>query len=88
MKTRTKVATLTLAILLVGSIAYAADRRRQARQAEQEPEPTHEEAALQAELLAATEEHQDVARTRVVTASKIVDDKGAATGDTEKPAEH
>lgn len=87
MKTRTKIATLTLAILLVGSIAYAADKRRQARQEGQEQEPTREEEALQAELLASTQDHQDVTTARVVTASKAIDDKSAAAGDSEKPAE-
>ncbi len=59
MKKRTKIVTFTLALLLVGSIAYAAEKRRQAKLDIQEPDAMSEEEALQTELLAAAGEHQE-----------------------------
>jgi hypothetical protein len=87
MKKSTKIATLTLAILLVGSIAYAADKRKQARQGGLESDQAHEEEALRAELLAGTEDRQEPARTKVVSAGKAVDGRGDVARDDLKPAE-
>jgi hypothetical protein len=57
MNKRTKIVTFTLAILLVGSIAYAAEKRKQSKLALKDLDSIPEE-ALAAELLEATEEHQ------------------------------
>ncbi len=59
-KRLTPIITLTVAILLVGSIAYAAEKRRQSNvPSVRDPEAIPEDEALKAELLAATEEHQE-----------------------------
>lgn len=57
MNKRTKIVTFTLAILLVGSIAYAAEKRKQSRLAAKGLDSIPEE-ALAAELLESTEESQ------------------------------
>ena len=57
MNKRTKIVTFTLAILLVGSIAYAAEKRKQSRQVAKDFDSIPEE-ALAAELLESTEESQ------------------------------
>ena len=57
MNKRTKIVTFTLAILLVGSIAYAAEKRKQSRLAAKDLSSIPEE-ALAAELLESTEESQ------------------------------
>lgn len=43
------ILTLSFAIILIGSIAYAADRKKQAKRVDQDR--IHEEEALKAELL-------------------------------------
>ncbi|RII27173.1 MAG: hypothetical protein CXR31_07940 [Geobacter sp.] len=55
MNKRTKIVTFTLAILLVGSIAYAAEKRKQSRPAAKSLDSIPEE-ALAAELLESTDE--------------------------------
>lgn len=57
MNKRTTIVSLTLAILLVGSIAYAAEKRKQSRLAPKDLDSFSED-ALAAELLETTEEHQ------------------------------
>ncbi len=90
MKTRTKIVTFTLAMVLVGSLAYAAaDKRRQAKLPHLEPAPADEEEALKTELLAATEDRQESSpKTMVATSKKIVDRKEGATKETAKPTQH
>ena len=58
-----------IAVILIGSIAYAADRRKQAKYVNQPIDPTHEEETLRAELLEAVADHEK---------------KAPAAGDTEK----
>jgi hypothetical protein len=48
-KRLTPILTISLAIVLIGSIAYAADRKKQAKRVDQDR--IHEEEALRAELL-------------------------------------
>ena len=66
------ILTFTIALILVSGLAYAAKKKDQARPADRTPDPIHEEEALKAELLDATEEHQrklpDISDTK-----KIVD---------------
>ncbi|GFE58804.1 hypothetical protein [Geobacter sp. AOG1] len=57
MNKRTTIVTVTLAILLVGSIAYAAEKRKQSKLALKGLDSIPDE-ALAAELLEATEEHK------------------------------
>lgn len=46
------------AVILIGSLAYAADRRKLAKQIDHPPDPVREEEALRAELLDAVEGHE------------------------------
>lgn len=53
------IPVLTIAaVILIGSLAYAADRRKYTKQVDLPPDPVHEEEALRAELLAAIEGHE------------------------------
>ncbi len=89
MKTRTKIATLTLALVLVGTIAYAAsDRRRQAKPDADESDRISEEDALRAELLAATDDHREaLAKTAAVTPNRGANDEGGIAKDIETATE-
>jgi len=49
------VLTIGIAVVLIGSLAYAADRRKQTKLMGYAPDPAHEEEALRAELLEAVE---------------------------------
>jgi len=51
------ILTIGIAVILIGSLAYAADRRKQAKQVGYAPDPAHEEEALRAELLDAVGDH-------------------------------
>ena len=73
MNKRTQIVTFTLAILLVGSIAYAAEKRKQSRLAAKDLSSIPEE-ALAAELLESTEESQ----------VKVVDIADVLTPDADK----
>lgn len=53
----TPIVTVSLALIFIGSLAYAADRRKQAKQVRQPVDPVHEEESLRAELLAAVDDH-------------------------------
>jgi len=63
------ILTFTVAMLLVGSIAYAADRRKKTKQAAGEGDNLSEE-ALQVELLSANEEHH---QKKIYAAAKVED---------------
>jgi hypothetical protein len=52
------ILTFTIALILVSGLAYAAKKKVNTRPAVRTPDPTHEEEALAAELLEATEEHK------------------------------
>ena len=54
----TPILTISIALLLIGSLAYAADKRKQARSVHQSLDTTREEEALKTELLDAVEEHR------------------------------
>ena len=56
-KRLTPILTISVAIILIGSLAYAADKRKQAKQGNQTSDPTHEEEALIAELLESVDNH-------------------------------
>ena len=72
-KRLTPILTISVAIILIGSLAYAADKRKQAKQGNQTSDPTHEEEALIAELLESVADHDKkapaVAETGKVVAS-------------------
>ena len=69
------IITFTIAILLVGSIAYATDKRKKARISVQEPNEIHEEEALKAELLAAIDDqHKILPDTTAASSNKKVGD--------------
>ena len=73
MKRYVPIVTLSLAILLIGSIAYASDKRKKARPIVQEPAEMSEE-ALKVELLAATEDqHKTIPEAKTTGSSKSVD---------------
>lgn len=89
MKTRTKIVAFTFAMLLVGSIAYAAtDRRKQAKLELDESDLVTEEDTLSAELLAPSEGHQGLPRTAAVKAGVAADDSSDVFKDIEKAVEH
>ncbi len=89
MKKRTKIVTFTLAILLVGSIAYAAEKRRQSKLDVQESDMTSEEEALKTELLAASEVHQGkMTGTEAASPEKNVNDSPDAGKENVKVAGH
>jgi len=74
MNKRTTIVSLTLAILLVGSIAYAAEKRKQSRLAPKDLGSFPED-ALAAELLETTEEHQVTgAHSDVVTSPEAINE--------------
>lgn len=50
------ILTFTIALILVSGLAYAAKKKVNTRPSVRTPDPTHEEEALEAELLDATEE--------------------------------
>ncbi len=81
MKTRTKIATFTLAMLLVGTVVYAAtDKKRQAKLGIDESDLITEEDTLSAELLDSTEDDEELLKTAAV---KGVDDIGDVVKDIE-----
>ena len=55
MKRRLTPFIIGAAIVLIGSLAYAADRKKHAKQVDQPKDRTHEEEALRTELLDAVE---------------------------------
>lgn len=88
MKTRTKIVTFTLAMLLLGSIAYAAtDKRRQAQLEVDESDLISEEETLSAELLATTEDSQESTRTAAASSTAKVDDTSDVAKDIETAVE-
>lgn len=64
------ILTFTVAMVLVGSIAYAADRRKKTKRAAGDAEKLSEE-ALQVELLSAHDEHR---QKKISGAVKVDDD--------------
>jgi len=53
----TPILTIGIAIILIGSLAYAADRRKQTKGGHLS-DPAHEEEAFRAEMLEAVEGHE------------------------------
>ncbi len=81
MKTRTKIVTFTLAMLLVGTVVYAAtDKKRQAKLEIDESDLISDEDTLSAELLATSEDRTELPKTAAV---KGVDDIGDVVKDIE-----
>lgn len=69
----TPIITFTIAILLVGSIAYAADKRKQGKLAASEPKEMSEE-TLKVELLAVIKDHHiQIPDTKISSSKKTVD---------------
>jgi len=69
------IITITVALILAGSLAYAAEKKKQAKAAVHTPEAmTPEEEALQAELLAGIEEHVEKVSVIDAVDSKKIDD--------------
>lgn len=52
------VISITVALLLIGGLAYALEKKKQAQPVDRLSDTTREEEALQAELLAATGDRQ------------------------------
>ncbi len=52
------IVTVTVALILVGSLAYAAEKKKQEKEITRTPQAAEEE-AVKAELLAAVEGHQE-----------------------------
>ena len=73
------VPIITVAVVLVvfTGIAFAVDKKKQDKQRKTNPDALRDEETLQAELLAATEEHQDTPRTAKAALKKVVDVKPA-----------
>ena len=73
--------SIGIAVILIGSLAYAADRRKSSKSVDRPADPTHEEEALKAELLDAVDRQekkpQDPDAAGKVAAIKAVDDKSA-----------
>ena len=75
------IITITVALVLAGSLAYAAEKKKQAKLAVHPPETTTaEEEALQAELLAGIEEQQEKRAPGIDTAESVRSDAGVAKG--------
>ena len=55
----TPILAVTIGLVLLSGLAYAAEKKRQAKPVNRTPETMTEEEALKAELLDATEEHHD-----------------------------
>ena len=53
----TPILTISIAVILIGSLAYAADRRRQTKQVNQSVDPNHEEEVLIKELLQSADDN-------------------------------
>ncbi len=89
MKTRTKIVAFTFAMLLVGSIAYAAaDKRRQAKTEVDESDLVSEEDTLSAELLAATEDRQELPKTAAAGSNVAAEDRSDVAKEIESVVEH
>ena len=88
MKTRTKIVAFTFAMLLVGSIAYAAtDRRKQAKLEVGESDLITEEDTLSAELLAPSAGNKELPKTVAVNVG-IAADSSDVFKDIEKAVKH
>lgn len=72
--------SIGIVVLLIGSLAYAADKRKSAKSMDRNADTIHEEEALTAELLKAVEEKdptlQDAGDTVNVDADMLNDIKG------------
>jgi hypothetical protein len=73
MKRRLTPFIIGAAIVLIGSLAYAADRKKHAKQLDQSTDRTHEEEALRAELLDA-DETKDKKSDDSANIAKVVSD--------------
>lgn len=75
------IITFTVAILLVGSIAYAADKRKKTKTATDSFNEIPEDETLQVELLAAVEDHRHTRPgAKPVRKEECVDDLSLALG--------
>lgn len=72
--------SIGIVVLLIGSLAYAADKKKSAKSLDRNTDTTHEEEALTAELLNAVEEKdlrlQDSGETVQVDIDGLNDIKG------------
>lgn len=64
------IITIAVGLILFSGLAYALEKKKQAKPEDRLPDSIHEEEALQAELLAATGEHQRKAAETADAASK------------------
>jgi hypothetical protein len=71
--------SIGIVVILIGSLAYAADKRKNAKTVDRTTDKIHEEEALTAELLNAVENHEqklhDAGDTGKVDANRSNDDK-------------
>jgi len=89
MKTRTKIVTFTFAMLLMGSIAYAAtDRKEQAKLELDESDLITEEDTLCSELLAPSAGNKELPKTAEVNAGIAADDSSDVFKGIKKAVEH
>ncbi|GAM10355.1 hypothetical protein OR1_02644 [Geobacter sp. OR-1] len=79
------ILTFTVALLLVGSIAYAADKRKKAKSLEDDLNALSEDDTLQVELLASVDDrHKPVTDTKVekpIDAEKLSSDLGISASE-------
>ncbi len=78
-KRYTPVITFTIAILLLGSIAYATEKRKQAKLAVRGTDALPEEETLKAELLATTGEQEKSAASEAAGSDKSADEDESDT---------
>lgn len=79
----TPIVTISIALILVGSLAYAADRRKHAKPADKPADRISEEEALKAELLDSAED-QDKKLRDSGDAGKIIDKRSIEKTDRKK----
>lgn len=76
----TPILTLSIAIILIGGLAYTADKKKQSKQGNQPTDPTHEEEALITELLESVNNH-DKKTPAAGKPGKVVDERAAKKSD-------
>ena len=75
------IISIAVALLLIGGLAYALEKKKHTIPMDHLPDATHEEEAFQAELLAVTEEHQNKKHGIDVNLKKIDADRSGVKKD-------
>ncbi len=87
-KRYTPIITLTIAILLLGSIAYAAEKRKQAKLAVRGTDALPEEETLKAELLATTGDQEKSAASEAAGSDKSSADESDTVKENVEAVKH